>query len=179
MPSTASINRSSKIPFSRDDTMEWIVTYDISENDVRGDVSDYLISMGFLRIQKSVFSGKAKKAKLKEMKIRLGEIIADTDGDVLFIKQCKSCLNSQFHVEPASSMTRESKRKPRIEKQETGTFCLPPSPFPQLTATDIADFLLSQTFKPHWTVLKKTKRQKSKRRTQTQVINVTDLVIIE
>ena len=44
--------------------MNYLVSYDMSNNKNRKKISDYLLEKGFLRIQKSVFLGEIVKTKI-------------------------------------------------------------------------------------------------------------------
>ena len=60
--------------------MNYMISYDISNNRVRKLVSDYLINNGFIRIQKSVFLGEIKVEIYKKIVIYI-ETIIDKDRD--------------------------------------------------------------------------------------------------
>ena len=55
--------------------MNYMVSYDISNNKVRKLVSDHLINNGFIRIQKSVFLGEVKVETYKKVVIYIETII--------------------------------------------------------------------------------------------------------
>lgn len=60
--------------------MNYMVSYDISNNRVRKLVSDYLINKGFIRIQKSVFLGEVKIEIYKNIIVYIENII-DKESD--------------------------------------------------------------------------------------------------
>lgn len=60
--------------------MNYMISYDISNNRVRKLVSDHLINNGFIRIQKSVFLGEVKVETYKKVVIYI-ETIIDKDRD--------------------------------------------------------------------------------------------------
>ena len=47
--------------------MNYLVSYDMSNNKNRKKISDYLLEKGFLRIQKSVFLGEIVKTKIEDI----------------------------------------------------------------------------------------------------------------
>lgn len=61
-----------------------LVVYDISNNDVRRRLSDYLKSKGFTRIQRSAFIGRPMPTTLKDVERVLGKFIKEST-DVIHV----------------------------------------------------------------------------------------------
>ncbi len=71
-----------------------IIAYDISDNNVRGMVASYLLSMGLERIQRSVYEGKLSKSELKEIKIEIKSL--QYDVNLVIYVLCNTCKGKQF-----------------------------------------------------------------------------------
>ncbi|MEM1644182.1 MAG: CRISPR-associated endonuclease Cas2 [Desulfurococcaceae archaeon] len=54
-----------------------LVVYDISDNDVRRRLSDYLKAKGFTRIQRSAFIGRPMPTTLKDVERILGKFVKE------------------------------------------------------------------------------------------------------
>ena len=79
--------------------MRYIVTYDIVEDDVRNQVSNYLISQGMVRIQYSVYMGDLGRAELRAVQTMLTELTKDSISNVQFFSQCTKCIDRQRSIE--------------------------------------------------------------------------------
>ena len=63
--------------------MNYLVSYDMSNNKNRKKISDYLLEKGFLRIQKSVFLGERVKTKIEDILENIC-LIVDKKEDSIF-----------------------------------------------------------------------------------------------
>ena len=63
--------------------MNYLLSYDISNDKIRKRVSDYLIEKGFLRIQNSVFLGEIHITKIDDILENIC-LLVDEDEDSIF-----------------------------------------------------------------------------------------------
>jgi len=69
----------------------YLISYDIAENDVRSQVSEYLCGYG-ARVNLSVFECMVSDAQLKKIKLELTRL-ADPKADVILIyRVCMNCF---------------------------------------------------------------------------------------
>jgi CRISPR-associated protein Cas2 len=72
---------------------EYYIMYDITENDIRENISKLCKEYGLSRIQKSIFTGSLSKTKLKELKVLFEEEIKEATAFILIQFVCSSCYN--------------------------------------------------------------------------------------
>lgn len=75
--------------------MNYMISYDISNNRVRKLVSDYLINNGFIRIQKSVFLGEVKVEIYENIIVYIENIIDKESDNICSIPISK---NDYFNI---------------------------------------------------------------------------------
>ncbi len=73
--------------------MKYIVSYDISCSKNRKELSDYLISNRFIRIQKSVFLGNVNLHEIEKMKEKCNEFSQEEKDSIMF---CPICIEDIF-----------------------------------------------------------------------------------
>ena len=74
--------------------MNYLVSYDIADNKRRKLICDYLIGMGYSRIQKSVFLGEIKKEQYIKMVENISKIIKENLDSIYFVPLNKEEFNS-------------------------------------------------------------------------------------
>ncbi len=160
--------------------MEYVIAYDITEDNVRNDVGQFLLAKGLMRIQKSVYQGNLSKSELKEIKARIKEMIANATGTVNFFSQCKNCINRQDQLVSLSEQPDEAPEP--ISKQNDAPeepLELPSRDLEYIFPTSLNSFLIKHPFEPTLTSL--SPRPKIKRRqnnTTTTILYLKTLVII-
>lgn len=65
--------------------MNYLVSYDIGENKVRKNISDYLIEKGFLRIQNSVFLGEISSSKIYDILENICSIVNEKEDSIFCV----------------------------------------------------------------------------------------------
>ncbi len=160
--------------------MQYIIAYDITENDVRTAIADLLIAKGFLRLQKSVFIGDASKPKLKELQIRLKEISMGSTGVINIFSQCTKCIGRQIEIIPEEQET-EPEREEQTEKEEQ-TQSKPDTeitkkPFPSmpvefLTPLDLSSHYQNADLSIRISLVNPLKKKRGKPRIKKKVIEI-------
>ncbi|RMG24689.1 MAG: CRISPR-associated endonuclease Cas2 [Methanobacteriota archaeon] len=168
--------------------MQYVIAYDITENDIRTKISDLLIAKGFLRLQKSVFIGDTSKAKLKELKQQLNEVSKGATGVINFFSQCTSCRNRQLELLPEPEETQEKKaenqekveekkkEEKRTEEKKQVEESIPIEkvcmPIRFITPKDLAAYYQKGNLEIQMTTVTKLKKRKGKTRIKTKVIEI-------
>lgn len=78
--------------------MKYIVTYDISKGKFRKQISDFLISEGFIRVQKSVFIGNSNLKYIKKIKEELNFFMNEVTDSVLICPISMESLENSIFV---------------------------------------------------------------------------------
>ena len=99
----------------------YIVCYDITEDDVRTSISDICKNTGLQRIQYSVFSGKLSKAELKNLRVQLKATLSNCTGQILILPSCASCLKKREIMTSSIDETEDEPVDP-IEEEEVIIF---------------------------------------------------------
>jgi len=72
-------------------TSNYLVCYDITEDDIRYQVANHCKNAGLVRIQYSVFYGQLERSRLAELKQEISDAIKEANGDIHFLKVCQEC----------------------------------------------------------------------------------------
>lgn len=72
--------------------MKYIISYDISNSYQRKEISDFLLSSNFIRIQKSVFLGEIKPELLTKKTLILNSFLNDKKDSILICPLCSNDL---------------------------------------------------------------------------------------
>jgi len=78
--------------------VKYIITYDIVEDAVRTQVSNYLISRGMIRVQYSVFAGDLKPSELRSVRLMLEELTQDSVSSIKLFSQCSNCCKREQSI---------------------------------------------------------------------------------
>ncbi|MHA1408652.1 MAG: CRISPR-associated endonuclease Cas2 [Candidatus Heimdallarchaeaceae archaeon] len=92
--------------------MEYLICYDIVDNDLRKKVSDACLNRGFVRIQYSVFYGFVSKNISEMLLIEIKELIKGKEAIITMLELCDSCAKKRKEI------VSHSIEKTREEKQE-------------------------------------------------------------
>lgn len=77
--------------------MKYIISYDITKDKYRKDLSDFLISEGFIRIQKSIFLGNIEIEKVSSI-IRNCKKYLDYVDSIIVIPICIEDLQKSYFL---------------------------------------------------------------------------------
>ena len=77
--------------------MNYLVTYDIQNDNRRKKISDELEAFGS-RVNYSVFECELNKTKLKKLKQKLEELIDKKEDSLRFYHICQSCVPKSFEL---------------------------------------------------------------------------------
>jgi len=75
-----------------------LIVYDISEDEVRDEVRDYLKNMGGRWLQYSVFELELEQDLLEEVAGVLRRILRKGTGDIRILRPCKRCYTEITHI---------------------------------------------------------------------------------
>jgi len=89
--------------------MEYLVCYDIVENDVRKNVADICLNKGLMRIQYSVFFGEISKNKAEEVLMEIKDEIKEYEAIIFMVELCEKCSKKKIMV---------VEKKKKIKKRE-------------------------------------------------------------
>ena len=78
--------------------MNYIISYDISNHKLRKDLSDYLISNNFIRIQKSVFLGNIDTENLFNKITFLNHFLDDKIDSILICPLCNDDFEKSYFL---------------------------------------------------------------------------------
>jgi CRISPR-associated protein Cas2 len=95
--------------------MEYLVCYDIVENDVRKNVADICLNKGLMRIQYSVFFGEISKNKAEEVLMEIKDEIKEYEAIVFMVELCEKCSKKKKMV---VEKKKETKKKENEELEE-------------------------------------------------------------
>ena len=70
------------------DQLVWVI-YDIQKNKVRSKVAKSTLEAGLYRVQKSVFLGSINKTRLKELTLRIKDLIDEEKDSVYIFPMCQ------------------------------------------------------------------------------------------
>ncbi len=73
----------------KEDQLVWVI-YDIQKNKVRTKVAKASMEAGLYRVQKSVFLGSINKTRLKELNLRIIELIDEDKDSVYIFPMCET-----------------------------------------------------------------------------------------
>lgn len=77
--------------------MKYIISYDITKDKYRKDLSDFLISEGFIRIQKSIFLGNIEIEKVSSI-VRNCKKYLDYVDSIIVIPICIEDLQKSYFL---------------------------------------------------------------------------------
>ncbi len=92
--------------------MQYIVIYDITDDVLRGKISERLKDYGLERIQFSAFQGELRRHELESLKTDLRKMIdkgIETDSIVIF-PLCTSCFNAKYVIGAHKEMKEDETR---------------------------------------------------------------------
>lgn len=92
--------------------MEYLVCYDIVEDDIRKDISDICLNKGLSRIQYSVFFGELTKNRAEEVLIEIKDAIKGNEAIIVMIEVCEKCSKKKKIV------VEHKKKEVKEEKEE-------------------------------------------------------------
>lgn len=78
--------------------MKYIITYDISKSKYRKMTSDFLISEGFIRVQKSVFIGNSNPKYIKKLENKINYFLDEITDSVIFCPICMTSLEKSVFI---------------------------------------------------------------------------------
>lgn len=78
--------------------MKYIISYDISKSYIRKQVSDFLLSNNFIRIQKSIFLGEINSQFLSEKTSILKSFLNDKSDSILICPLCFNDLKKSYFL---------------------------------------------------------------------------------
>lgn len=73
----------------QDEQLTWVI-YDISKNKQRTKIAKATLESGLYRVQKSVFLGAINKTRLKELLLRIGDLIDEERDSVYVFPMCEA-----------------------------------------------------------------------------------------
>ncbi len=75
-----------------------IISYDITNDNLRQQVAETLKTYGLVRLQYSVFNGLLPKAKLKDLIRELEDLIKDEKADIMIFELCEACQKNTWTI---------------------------------------------------------------------------------
>lgn len=78
--------------------MRYLVIYDISDDNLRTQMSEFLKDYGLIRIQKSAFIGRLKRNELRSLHTDAKKLIAERDENVQMYPVCDACYKGRVLV---------------------------------------------------------------------------------
>ncbi|MHA1828400.1 MAG: CRISPR-associated endonuclease Cas2, partial [Candidatus Heimdallarchaeaceae archaeon] len=75
--------------------MEYLLCYDIVEDDLRQRVADLCMAKGLVRIQYSVFFGSISSNKADTLLMQIKDEIKNKDAAILLIELCQTCAKKK------------------------------------------------------------------------------------
>ncbi len=78
--------------------MKIIVVYDITEDEVRNQLREYLKDLGGTWLQYSVFELDLTPQQIEKMTETLKRILSKGTGDIRILKPCKQCYQKIKHI---------------------------------------------------------------------------------
>ena len=78
--------------------MKYIIAYDISKSKYRKELSDYLLSERFIRIQKSVFLGNISSNEVDRIMKNCNEFVEDKKDSIFICPICIEDLEKSFFI---------------------------------------------------------------------------------
>lgn len=78
--------------------MKYIISYDISNSQLRKELSDFLISNNFIRIQKSVFLGNIESDLLSKKTLILNSFLSDKTDSLLVCPLCSDDFMKSYFL---------------------------------------------------------------------------------
>lgn len=73
----------------QDEQLTWVI-YDIAKNKQRTKIAKATLESGLYRVQKSVFLGPINKTRLKELLLRIGDLIDEDQDSVYIFPMCET-----------------------------------------------------------------------------------------
>ena len=78
--------------------MRYLVIYDITDDNLRNQVSELLKDYGLQRIQYSAFIGWLRRDRLKSLIIDLKSLIGESQENVQIFPVCDTCFRGRIEV---------------------------------------------------------------------------------
>lgn len=78
--------------------MRYLVIYDISDDNLRTQVSELLKDYGLVRIQKSAFIGRLKRSELRSLHTDVRKLIGQRHENVQSYPVCDACYKGRVLV---------------------------------------------------------------------------------
>ena len=73
----------------KDEQLIWLI-YDIQKNKIRTKIAKASLESGLYRVQKSVFLGAINKSRLKELRLRISDLIDEDNDSVYIFPMCEA-----------------------------------------------------------------------------------------
>jgi CRISPR-associated protein Cas2 len=92
--------------------MRWIVVYDITDDNLRGKVSERLKDYGLERIQYSAFHGELHRHALESLSVDMKRFVSEgeeTDSVIIF-PLCDSCFKNRLTIGAEREMEGHAQR---------------------------------------------------------------------
>ncbi len=92
--------------------LHWLVVYDITDDNLRGKVSERLKDYGLERIQYSAFLGELPRYSLASLKTDMRRLLNDgeeTDSIIIF-PLCSSCFKNRIVIGEEREMERDEQK---------------------------------------------------------------------
>jgi CRISPR-associated protein Cas2 len=91
-------------------TLRYVVIYDVSDDNLRNQVSETLKDYGLQRIQYSGFMGDLRRDQLNSLLVDLKNILVDLVENVQLFPMCDSCLKGKKMVGKPKKYTFKEKK---------------------------------------------------------------------
>ena len=78
--------------------MKVLIIYDITEDNLRNRVAEYLKAQGFIRVQKSAFIGDTTREGLKHIRYKLERMIRNHRANIQFYPLCPQCHHRRIEI---------------------------------------------------------------------------------
>jgi len=98
--------------------MEYLVCYDIVNDDLRKKVSDVCQNKGMVRIQYSVFYGDITRNKVEELEMEIKNEIKGYEAVILILQVCEKCSKRKKIIEETSQEEEEKKKTEKSKEKE-------------------------------------------------------------
>ena len=108
--------------------MEYLVCYDIVEDDIRKSVADICLNKGLARIQYSVFYGDLSRNRAEEVLMEIKDEIKGNEAIIFMVELCEKCSKrKKMVVENKKKIKKDEKdelkelKEERISKEQNET----------------------------------------------------------
>lgn len=103
--------------------MEYLLCYDIVDDDLRQRVAETCLNNGLIRIQYSVFFGNISRNKAESTLMQIKDQIKEKEAIVLLIELCEKCAKKKqlviSHLKTSSTTASSSQQQSSIQQQSS------------------------------------------------------------